>query len=326
MMAPDYRNIAGGGTQPVRALQHNIVHVLENTRADFVGEIKDIVLQHGLRQGIHYEEGKIPILVFDDQGRPVDYLTASVNRRQEVVLHETFLSYLWCISYALITLFEEGNLRPARGLPPSNPSHDHVGRARQVFAYGFSLIQEFTVWNPTLPNPERPVVEDQHFIEKANGVFCEAATFVLLHEIAHVARGHTRQLGRSITDQESIAHEREADEWAIRKGFIGTAGVTNQFTKQVGVTAGVCAMMLLSRSLHGGDHPDIDERLTAAVTLLELADDSAVWAIALLGLRLWQQAYNQDIHWPPDGGSPKEYFLETMTELRRRKIAGWAGR
>ena len=117
-----------------------------------------------------------------------------------------------------------------------------------------------------------------------------------------------------------------ADEWAIKKGFLGTNGATNQFTKQAGVVAGLSAMMLLSRSLRGEDHPDIDERLTTVAALLGPEENSAIWLIALLGVRLWQQSYAQDLHWPNQANSPKECFTEVMSELRRRKFSGWIGR
>jgi hypothetical protein len=149
---------------------------------------------------------------------------------------------------------------------------------------------------------------------------------VLMHEIAHVALNHTSRLGARISDDESIAQERAADKWAIERGFVGTDGATNPFTKQAGLVAGLCAMMLMSRSLHGVDHPDIDERLADGVALLGLEENTAIWGIALLGLRLWEQVYQQNLDWHAPTGSPKEYFFEIMAELRRKKILGLAGR
>jgi hypothetical protein len=307
----------GKGTQPVSVLQHNIVHYLEKMTPTFGDELRQLVLSAGLKPGLRFNCTSQPISVRNED---LEWEThaASVDEDNHIEFHETFLSYLWIISYALIVLYDEGNVKPAKRIASSSQV---LKQARRLLRYGLMLRKEFKPWRiNSVPNPQKYDAGDREYIEKANGIFCIGTAFVLLHEIAHVHLGHTDLLKKRthLSTHDKVTHEIAADKWAIEKI---KEGLGNQMdtTKCCGVVAGLVALLLMSPSLLGGEHPDRDDRLRDGLKALDLPETSNIWSIALVGIRIWEQTYEQPIVWPTVKTSPKDYFLRVVAELGTKK-------
>ena len=64
-------------------------------------------------------------------------------------------------------------------------------KVRELFAWAVSLRDRYTSWPANLPRPEEPrVVYGIDYAAKANGVFVNAAAYLLFHEYAHLVNGH----------------------------------------------------------------------------------------------------------------------------------------
>jgi len=178
-MHSTYSQTTHFGTQPIRVLQHNITDQLEKIDSCFLEKLTRLVESKGLDPGIKYSAEEEPIR--DDEGSHV----ANISADGEMELHETYLSYLWCLSFATLTLFEEVNLKPRLKATSNKPSLRHVKNAENLFYYAMSLRTKFSPWDKELPNPKTFCEEDRTYIEKANGLFLWAVVWVLCHEIAH---------------------------------------------------------------------------------------------------------------------------------------------
>jgi hypothetical protein len=163
---------------------------------------------------------------------------------------------------------------------------------------GLELRKVFKPWMiHSFPNPQRYTSASQAYIEKANGVFCFATAFVLVHEIAHVHFPHTKKIGTGITTNESVDQEMLADSGQWEKSEKARE-ISMDATKAYRGIAELVSLLLLSPSLRGADHPDQDERLRDGVLALALPETSNLWMIALVGVRVWEQTYDLPINWP----------------------------
>jgi hypothetical protein len=317
----DFRNIAGDGP-PVRALQHTLIQTLEKSDPSLIETAKALIAKYGLSPGLVYNTSQVPIIALNANG-DLDCNCAQANKANEIEFYETFLSYLWCVSYSLLVFWEEANAKPAKaGLDrPKDPEAIRlVENAKKLLQFGVGLIKKHSCWDSTTaPNPAFGEECDRYYVQKANGVFAYAVTFVLLHEIAHVALGHTQTLGQYVPPHELVDQERAADTWAIEHGFTNSTTPELDVTRKCGAIAGLSALMLLSPSLTHTTHPDADDRLADGLQRLQLSDDSALWGIAALSIRLWEQVHNQPLDWPADATDFQTVLIKTMRLLRQHK-------
>lgn len=91
------------GTQPIRVLNGNILNWFENAEKDFLETLKDEVKYNELKNGIGYINSETKV-------REVAY----VDDAKQITIQETFLSYLWTISYGLVVMFDEVIMRPRK--------------------------------------------------------------------------------------------------------------------------------------------------------------------------------------------------------------------
>lgn len=163
-MKRSYYNAAAHiGSQPVRVLYQNIQFWFKNTYPNFATtELNDAIANKGLNPEINYVEEKERI-----NGTPAYVVFGSLSIR------ETFLSYLWCLSYSLIVVLDEQIIRP-RITPDYELTPEMSRKLSETHAlkrYGLSLFTTFTKWNMDLPNPENYDREENQHIEKVNTVF-----------------------------------------------------------------------------------------------------------------------------------------------------------
>lgn len=244
------------GEQPIRVLQHIITYWLHNVSEDFRSISLELARRGSLNLGIKYKIGCDPINSRDSYGNANSpYIHDGV-----ICVHETFLSYLWCIGYAL-SQTHENVIRNPRFDGKSGPEilqadesiRGTLNTILKVFTFGTSLINEFRDWDKdNLPNPERFSKEHEETIGKVNGVFVAATSFVMCHEVAHSYLEHLEKRMEHYKQQGKVdsallkKQEREADLKAVEWLLSGSTGDDDLYTKKIGIIVGTCSLLFLS--------------------------------------------------------------------------------
>jgi hypothetical protein len=291
---------------PVRVLFGNCVCWFKNITSNFTDEIGYEVDSNGFNDGIIYHREKSHITD-----------VACLNTSKQIELYENFSQYLWCICYSLLVLFDEGIKKPileGRFNGKFDLKNTFVMKAIDVFNAGSSLLNSYQESQLflNLPNPETYNKDDKCYIEKTNGIYTAAMTFILLHEFAHQYFGHTYESTR----EKSIEDEFSADEYAIDK-FSSNSFSKEWDTLKCGIIAGISSLILLNKSLSGGDsHPDTDKRLKNAIEKMNLQEaDDNLWGIASLTFWLWANQYNIEIKLPGAVDTFKQLYELIIQQL-----------
>ena len=103
------------GIQPVRVLEHNVLAWFEKKYPEFPQELEDI-FRYCSRGG--------EIELCCDEVSVKDGIKAYVNPDGKICLHETFLSYIWALSYAFMVFFDEKIHGPRSGKQPEHGKRD----------------------------------------------------------------------------------------------------------------------------------------------------------------------------------------------------------
>jgi hypothetical protein len=310
------------GEQPIRVLQYNLVDRFENTNSEFSELSKIVIDELGLSRGIQYHVGNAPLIVEKDKLPHTPYVTGYGNNRV-IVIHETFLSYLWCVCYAIFVLLEEesGN-RESAGICKNNECEfsENSKTALTVFQYAVSLINSFEVWNKkTMPNPEFYSCRDKRVIEKVNGLYVYAMNFVLCHEFAHVERGHFENLNpEGIGAGNILNYEKEADNRAIDLYLSGLQD-ENKYTGEIGLLIGVSSILFLSSKLVSNTHPYTDDRIDNAIQKVSIKSVDTCMGVAIIAYYLWGSIFGKDFVWPEHMRNVKEMydFIRNQVEEER---------
>lgn len=313
MKQSKYDSAVHQGTQPIRVLNGNILYWFENTEKDFLENLKDEVSYNALQNGIGYINSETIV-------KEVAY----VDDTKKITIQETFLSYLWTISYGLVVMFDEVIMRPRieNGYIQTLADIDRVKKAQELFDYGLTLLKSFSTWDKdNLPNPEYYDPKDNTYIEKINSVYLSAVNFVLVHEFAHVTLGHIDQdieraaKGVFATKEEIKADEYAADNYSFQTLICGADYLANQTTVRMGILAGLCSLLFFSSSLDGDDHPDPDERIKIILEKLNLEETDNLWGIASFALKLWSNHYKIDLNLPAVVDTYKDLFYLILDRL-----------
>lgn len=187
-MIDNYTPYLHKGKQPIRVLEQNIIHILENESPDF-NIIKRITQEKGLQKEIKYHISENPIFCEDENGL---FQTPYIDMNKKIHLHETFLSFIWIISYSIFSTYREYDPRINYTTKKINLSN-YIYSSTKLLEYGISLINTYTEWDYKLPNPEKFPTSDlklKEYIEHTNGIFLYGVLFILFHEISHVDLKH----------------------------------------------------------------------------------------------------------------------------------------
>jgi len=312
------------GTQPIRVLQYNVIQWFENS--DSIKEMKEVINKQGLQGGISYCINENPIINSqDDFNHQIPYI--DINKK--IVIHETFLSYLWTLCYSVFVLFDEAIKRPLLEGSYKRVLTNQSKLARKaflLFKYGISLIRIYSKWDKiNLPNPEEYNEHEAYYIEKANSVFLFATTFILLHELAHVKCGHIdfhREASKkniSIPNNKIKKEEYEADELATKSILKKITGNREKINIGIGLLAGLCSLLFFGSVLTSSNHPDSDERIRLLLEKLNLEDEDNMWGVACLAFKLWDNSYNINLNWPKKVDTYKELFYSILKQLEKYK-------
>ncbi|MBK7008787.1 MAG: hypothetical protein IPH36_09210 [Saprospiraceae bacterium] len=140
------------GDQPVRTLHKILKWMFYTSSEEISKEIYDLIVGGGIQVEIEIEVGNEAIF------QPGKSLTPFVDSTKQLKIHETFLSYVWCISYSLYILYNEEVSYPTInknvGYEKYKQSPDEIRKAYEVLSYGISIINKFVEWDKDkLPNP-----------------------------------------------------------------------------------------------------------------------------------------------------------------------------
>lgn len=220
---------------------------------------------------------------------------------QEIHLQETYLGFVWAMTYSLLIIYEEGvQKRMISGCFSGMIKYDTqlLQRARQLFEWAVSLKDSYSDWDLSLPNPERhnnPT--EKWYAEKVNGLFQDIVVYSLFHEYAHLTNEHCAALknlfGKPLSElkAEEIALwkriETEADIVAF-ESIIDKASDSEQYKLHKGVAIVLAHSMMLfilrnPKSVTQIVHPDVDNRIHYSISQLSLQDPSSQDYIWYLG-------------------------------------------
>lgn len=279
------------GYLPVRVLQHNIINEFEQVVCVFTNASASAIANKGLNKEINYiinKDGQNGFKVVP----PCVYVES-----KKIQIQETFLAYLWGISYCLYTFSNEIISGEGKVFPEKN------NEINKVFKYSCSLINKYSEWDKTIiPNPEQYDEEFREDIEKVNKIFLMAFNFILCHEFSHVECGHCNTNG-NISDEQRKEFEIDADKRAIELITTGQ----NTTSVGYGISVAIISQVFFGSKLHQNIHPDADVRIMNAFTQLELDDNDQSWLIACIGMALWSDKYSIDLFWREEN-SFKELF------------------
>jgi hypothetical protein len=309
-------------TQPVRVLEGNVLAWFEGKYPEFRQELEEIGRKYGNVRTIKYFCDEAPILGHKE-GDMTPYVKIANG---EIALHETFLSYIWALSYAFLVIFDERMQRPRIGKQPAHgmPLGHFVDQAYSVLDYGLSLLTEFHQWPKALPSPESYSADDKFYVERANGIYLAAVDFVLCHELGHIACGH---LGRASSDPVEIKEfEQEADQWALARVRKGIRPPERTYTMVgFGAIAGLGSLLFLKRELTSDTHPDKDERIINVLTSLSIDDEDNLWGIAAAFFIVWNEYFKGDMDVSGEYNTYKDLIQairEQLQPLKRHKENG----
>lgn len=299
------------GIQPVRVLKHNLTTRLLERNEDF---IKLLQTSSHLSDRIAYVCYELPL---------INKQTPRVDEDGMIYIHETYLSYLWIISFSMFVLYEEGMAIPdqiKRGIPPHKDQNiELIQLTEELFDYAKSLVRAYSKWDTDyFPNPEifDENTDEGFYILRASNLFVEATNFILFHEIAHAELEHIKKRDENNLKGDSVkALEIEADSRAIS---LLLENCREPRVSYLAVVVGLASMIFMSQDLSGGnDHPDVDVRIENALDLINPDDDSPVWAFLVLFLKLWDEQFSYNFVANTHYKNFKDLYYEILEQAKQ---------
>lgn len=298
------------GEQPVRVLKHNLTTrlVVRNEK-----HIESLQSSLKLNKAIKYHIANLPLIE-----KQLPY----IDEKGTIHLHETFLSYTWIICYYFFILHEEGFAIPDhinRGVAVHKAHNPQLIReAEELFNYGKSLVVAFTPWDKEFyPNPEffDENTDEGWYITRTNDLFVEVLNFIIYHETAHAELEHIKKIKfENLTNEQRKPLELEADTRAIELILLN---FRNRNLTELAIVVGLLAMLFIKPTLHGGKkHPNIDTRLENAILLFNPAEDSPIWTMASLFLKVWDKQFGLGLQEQPVYDTYKELFHDLLSQVK----------
>lgn len=276
------------GIQPIRVLKHNLTTRLLERNEEF---IKLLQTSSQLSDNISYVGQELPL-----RNKQTPY----IDKGGMIYIHETYLSYLWIISFSMFVLYEEEIAIPdqiKRGIPTHKGQNiELIELTEGLFNYAKSLVRTYSKWDiEYFPNPEifDENTDEGFYILRANDLYVEAMNFILFHEIAHAELEHIKTRGENNLKGDSVkALEIEADSRAIS---LLLENCRKPFVSHLAIVVGLTSMLFVRQGLSGGcDHPDVDVRIENALDLIKPSEDSPIWAFLVLFLKLWDKQFSHN--------------------------------
>jgi len=305
------------GTQPVRVIHNMLVMMFRHSYPDFLAEMKHQVDEGKLNPKIDFIFAEEAIR--DSEGR---FHTPRVSKDTRMIeLHETFLSYLWSVSYAIFILYLETIDYPAMneiaGYEKYPVSEKEIRAAKDLFDYSKSLIAFYSDWDKEqLPNPEVYFAEKRDYPEQSTLFYTEAVKFILAHEYTHL-KLHIDQIDDQTLESHYLEYEYEADNEAI-KILLKGADPYNIYAVCGGIVIGILSMFFFGAKTTGAKHPNAEDRLTNALEQLPEIENDLNWGFACIGLELWDQQFGLNFEKLPLTYSKRSQYYNYIEQIKNR--------
>lgn len=294
------------GNMPVRVLQHNLIYEFENMNPSFLELAQKVIAELGLDPGIHYGLGKVPVksphVVFN-----------------KMFIEESFLSYVWCMAFSLTVLYQEVIVKKSRndyfGNDGETIDKELAHDAYKLWEYATSLLMEYKPWDKQLPNPELYNEKNDESIQKVNSLYLTAMKFILAHEFAHIELEHNNRIVlEEDLNAQSVVFEKEADARAIQLVLEGSEE-GNSTTINMGILIGLCSLLFFSSITKSERYPDTDDRIDAIIQIINPDSQDAMWGVATLAYKLWDNLYKMDLVWQDGLESPKHLYESIKAQV-----------
>lgn len=228
---------------------------------------------------------------------------------------------MWCNCFALTQLYEEIIVKKSRnefyGGEIEKINFPFAMEAFKLWEYGSSLLSTYSKWDIDLPNPESYNKKYEDLIPRINGLYLTAMKFVLAHEFAHLELEHDSRGDPALEQNEqSIVFEKEADSRAINLVLAG-ADHNNAMTIKMGLLMGLCSLLFFKSVTKSESYPDVDDRIDAVINILHPEDpEDAIWGIATLAYKLWDQQYGKGLIWENGLESPRDLYYSIKNQIK----------
>lgn len=329
------------GLFPVRVLQHNLIHTIENHTSNRIEELRTIIKEGKIKPGIKYgiSNGKFKSIQIDPEEKVIK-------------VEEQFLAFLWSFIYSTFVIYEEGIQTPS--IKNGGTFTGHIDnskpitkRAFQLFDWSIALPVNFNFWPMKLANPEAyHTAEEQFYCEKVNGIYQRTVAYLCNHEIAHLVNNHwevlkniklTPEKNRTQAQKDLYKEiEGDADAYA-RQILVDLAN--NDNTKLIdGVSiiyAHLASFFLLNhpKDLMDNLHPDLDIRLSNTLDYLNFDEPQNKDYVYLLGYMIlhyfftkWEselENIEMVYTFPLEYNKPKDcfdYALDFINQVKEKYI------
>lgn len=276
------------GTQPIRVLNFWIREYFSREETRFQ-DLKAIARAQGV-ENIPDEELEITFIFEETKVQE----TGGVMYNN-IILHESFLSFLWCFCFSSIVDFNENVCKP-RLDREVNERLKQLGV--EVGNYGMSLLCDFIEWDITIPNPEYYCKEFSHDIILVSEAYLDAIWFINMHEFAHIIYEHTSYSaeGEPKNSEQLRMDEIIADQFALRycKIFLDETPPNRREDRLIGFIVGLLALMMSKEELNTDNYPHIHVRAIAALRTLSWDDTNLAWGICASVFKNWAITYGYD--------------------------------
>ena len=203
----------------------------------------------------------------------VEAFFSSIVEDRAIYLSFAGLASLWSLSYAAFHTIDVATRLAA----DPNVTADSVDlgelwavmRLRDHVDYARRLFRADEDWPTGLAQPDAQAVLETDE-GRVNNLFFGALSWIMLHEIGHVHRDHSRLLGRDM----KLTQEWEADHFATCWILDEAEGLEREF-RALAIIVAMAWELLFEEARHGGDdHPPSILRFQDAASWFELGEDS----------------------------------------------------
>ncbi|MFV0304590.1 MAG: hypothetical protein ACK5IC_03785 [Moheibacter sp.] len=298
------------GIQPIRVLKHNLTHRLVDRNAELINELQ---LDFRLQSHIKYHIAELPL---------IENQTPFIESSGHINIHETFLAYIWSVTFSMFVMHEEGIAIPdylkRDMIPPKKHNPTLLNLAKELFDYAKSLIRVYSEWDKEyFPNPEYfdEKTDEGYYILRTNDLYVEVLNFILYHEIAHAEYEHINNIqSNSLSNDEIKNLELEADNRAIELMFFNCR---NRNATEIAIVIGLASMLFSRSDLYGGSrHPNVDVRIENYLKKLNLTDNSSVWTFLVIFLKMWEQQFSLNFKQKKEYDTYKELYYELLEQAK----------
>lgn len=298
------------GIQPIRVLKHNLTHRLVDRHEDL---IKKLQSEFKLDKNIKYHIEELSL--FEKQ-------TPFIDNNGQINLHETYLSFIWTISFSMFIIYEEGVAIPdqiKRNIPTHKAQNlELVKLAEELFNYSKSLVKVYSEWDKEyFPNPEYfdEDTEEGWYILRTNDLYVEVINFILYHEIAHAELEHLNKISAQKLNENNIKElELEADTRAVNLMLEKNRNIK---VTELSIIIGLASMLFCNKYIDGGSrHPNIDKRIQNAIDIIKPKEDSCLWPFLVLFLKLWDKQFEHNFTHKNEYNTYEDLYYELIKQAK----------